>query len=62
MIEYIVYGEESGEIETFKTLKEAQDFIKSIIKFDKRHGFISDNYYIEKIEWKNGKVGFKNEI
>lgn len=50
MIEYVVYGEESGEIKSFKTLKAAQEFIKSLIKSDKRFG-IKDKYYIEKIEW-----------
>ena len=50
MKEYVVYGEESGEIKSFKTLKEAQEFIKSIIKSDKRLGF-KDKYYIEVLEW-----------
>lgn len=45
-IMYEVYGEESGEVKGFKTLKEAQEFIKELKKFDKRNG-IQDNYYIE---------------
>lgn len=43
---YVVYGEESGEIKEFKTLKEAKEFIKELKKFDKKEG-IEDNYYIE---------------
>ena len=44
---FIVYGEESGEIKDFKTLREAQEFIKELYQFDKRNG-IEDRYYIEK--------------
>ena len=43
---YIVYGEESGYMEEFKTLAEAKKFIKEAQKFDKRQG-IEDKYYIE---------------
>ena len=43
---YVVYGEESGEIKGFKTLKEAKEFIKGLKRFDKKEG-IEDNYYIE---------------
>lgn len=50
MKEYVVYGEESGEMQTFKTLKEANQAIKEIKKFDKRNG-IQDIYYIEEQEW-----------
>lgn len=50
MKEYVVYGEESGEIKTFKTLKEAQEFIKSLIASDRRLGF-KDKYYIEVLDW-----------
>lgn len=50
MIEYVVYGEESGEIKSFKTLKEAQDFIKELYKNDKRFN-IEDKYYIEVLEF-----------
>lgn len=50
MKEYIIYGDEQGEIISFKTLKEAEDFIKDLKKTDKKEG-IEDNYYIEIIEW-----------
>ena len=43
---YIVYGEESGEIKSFKTLKEAKNFLKQIKIFDRKQG-IEDKYYIE---------------
>lgn len=46
MLKYDVYGEESGYIESFDTLKEAQEFIKELKQFDKRHN-IQDTYYIE---------------
>lgn len=46
MKEYVVYGEESGEIKSFKTLKEAKEFLKELKKFDKKQG-IEDKYYIE---------------
>lgn len=50
MKEYVVYGEESGEVKSFKSLKEAQKFIKELKRFDKENG-IEDNYYIEVLEW-----------
>lgn len=50
MIEYIVYGEESGEIKSFNTLKEAKKFINQLVKFDKRKG-IKDVYFIDVIDW-----------
>lgn len=50
MKEYVVYGEESGEMKRFKTLKEAKEFIKDVKRFDKRNG-IEDTYYIEVEEW-----------
>lgn len=43
---YVVYGNESGEIKSFKTLKEAKDFIKELKRFDKENN-IEDTYYIE---------------
>lgn len=43
---YVVYGEESGEVKSFKTLKEAKEFIRDLKRFDKEQG-IEDNYYIE---------------
>lgn len=43
---YVVYGEESGEMKVFETLKEAQQFIKELKRFDKEEN-IQDNYYIE---------------
>lgn len=46
---YIVYGVEQGEIKDFRTLKEAQEFIKELKKDDKRNG-IKDTYYVEKEE------------
>lgn len=46
-MEYDVYGEESGYMESFDTLEEAQKFIKELKAFDKRNG-IEDKYYIEK--------------
>ena len=46
---YLVYGEESGDIKEFKTLKEAKDFIKELYKFDRRNG-IQDTYSIEEVE------------
>ena len=50
MKEYVVYGEESGEVKSFESLKEAQKFIKELKRFDKENG-IEDNYYIEVLEW-----------
>lgn len=50
MKSYVVYGEESGEIKEFKTLKEAQEFIKKLKLFDKKNR-IKDKYYIEEEEW-----------
>lgn len=50
MKEYVVYGEESGEVKSFKSLKEAQKFIKELKRFDKENN-IEDNYYIEVLEW-----------
>lgn len=50
MKEYYVMGEESGELNSFKTLAEAKKFLKEIKKFDKQEG-IEDTYYIEVIEW-----------
>ena len=49
-IMYVVYGEESGEVKDFKTLKEAQEFIKELYKFDKENN-IQDKYYIEVEEY-----------
>lgn len=46
---FIVCGQEQGEIEEFKTLKEALEFIKEIKKQDKRFG-IQDSYYVEELE------------
>lgn len=46
MKEYVVYGKESGEIKSCKTLKEAKEFIRKIKEFDKKE-YIKDNYYIE---------------
>lgn len=46
MKEYVVYGQESGEIKSCKTLKKAKESLKEIKKFDKRQG-IKDKYYIE---------------
>lgn len=54
MIEYIVYGEESGEIKSFNTLKEAKKFINQLIKFDKKQG-IEDVYFIDVINWNESK-------
>lgn len=55
-MEYVVCGQESGEVKAFKTLKEAREFIKELKKkkFDKRNGIngIKDNYYIAIIEEK----------
>lgn len=50
MKSYVVYGEESGEIKEFKTLKEAQEFIKALKLYDKKNR-IKDKYYIEEEEW-----------
>lgn len=47
--EFDVYGEESGYIESFNTLEEAQKFIKELKQFDKRNN-IEDTYYIEETE------------
>lgn len=46
-MEYVVYGEESGEIRRFKTLKEVKKFLKELKRFDREQG-IEDKYYIEK--------------
>ena len=54
MIEYIVYGEESGEIKSFNTLKEAKRFINQLVKFDKKQG-IKDVYFIDIIDWGKGE-------
>lgn len=54
MIEYIVYGEESGEIKSFNTLKEAKKFINQLVKFDKKQG-IEDVYFIDVINWDESK-------
>ena len=54
MIEYIVYGEESGEIKSFNTLKEAKKFINQLIKFDKKQG-IEDVYFIDVSNWDESK-------
>lgn len=50
MKEFVVYGQESGEMKRFKTLKEAKEFIKDIKRFDRENG-IEDIYYIEVEEW-----------
>lgn len=49
MLNYDVYGEESGYIESFDTLEEAKQFIKELYQFDKRNN-IQDKYYIEESE------------
>ena len=54
MIEYIVYGEESGEIKSFNTLKEAKRFINQLVKSDKKQG-IKDVYFIDVINWDESK-------
>ena len=54
MIEYTVYGEESGEIKSFNTLKEAKKFINQLVKSDKRQG-IEDDYFIDVINWDESK-------
>lgn len=54
MIEYVVYGEESGEIKSFNTLKEAKIFINQLVKFDKKQG-IKDVYFIDIIDWGKGE-------
>lgn len=48
--EYVVYGEESGEIKSFTSIAQAKSFIKRLIKFDKEQG-IEDVYFIDVIEW-----------
>ena len=50
MKEYYVIGEEQGEIKSFKTKKEALNFIKELKRIDKKEN-IEDIYYIEEIEW-----------
>lgn len=54
MIEYVVYGEESGEIKSFNTLKEAKRFINQLVKSDKKQG-IKDVYFIDVINWDESK-------
>lgn len=54
MMEYIVYGEESGELKSFNTLKEAKKFIKQLKKIDKEEG-IEDIYFIDIIDWSKGE-------
>lgn len=54
MIEYVVYGEESGELKSFNTLKEAKKFIKQLKKNDKEEG-IEDIYFIDIIDWSKGE-------
>ena len=49
MLNYDVYGEESGYMESFNTLEEAKEFIKELLEFDKRNN-IQDKYYIEENE------------
>ena len=41
---WIVYLEESGEEKEFRTKKEAEQFIRDVKDFDKRHG-IDDEVY-----------------
>ena len=48
--EFVVCGNESGEIKGFKTIEEARNFIKELKKFDKKNN-IQDIYYIEEIVW-----------
>ena len=50
MISYVVYGEDSGELKEFETIKEAKDFIKELERFDKENN-IEESYYIEKEEY-----------
>ena len=54
MMEYIVYGEDSGELKSFNTLKEAKKFIKQLKKIDKEEG-IADIYFIDIIDWSKGE-------
>ena len=54
MIEYTLYREESGEIKSFNTLKEAKKFINQLVKSDKRQG-IEDDYFIDVINWDESK-------
>lgn len=51
MKKYYVMGVESGEVKSFKTLRDAQKFMKTDLKrFDKEQG-IEDTYWIEEIEF-----------
>lgn len=43
---FIVYGEESGEMLEFETLKEAKAFIKNAKRFDKENGFDGEKWTI----------------
>lgn len=43
--EYVVYGNESGELESFKTLEEAKEYIQDLKMLDKEKNII-DTYYI----------------
>lgn len=47
MLEYELYGEESGYIDSFYTLEEVEEYIKELQAFDKRNN-IQEEYYIEK--------------
>lgn len=48
--EYLVCGAEQGDIKSFKTLKEAKEFIEKLLKLDEEYD-IQDTYHIEIIEW-----------
>lgn len=49
IIQYDLYGEESGYIESFETLEELNAYLKELKAFDKRNG-IKERYYVEENE------------
>lgn len=43
---WIVFLEESGEEKEFSTKKEAEQFVKDVKDFDRRHGIDDETYTI----------------
>lgn len=47
---YCVYGEESGEVGTYKTLDEAKKAIEEVKRFDMEELGYTDNFFVEEEE------------
>ena len=50
MIVYIAEGEDSGEYREFKSLKEAEDFVKAVRVFDKKNNLSGERWFVYKEE------------